>query len=130
MKATGCVGSIPTRGNEIFIKIYIFISSLWCRGKARGWVLTLQTQCLQNSVESGEPSVLTLCSLCSKYFKNNISDNTCIKSNFLKNENLAYLHIIYLLRMFSSNSIYLLQCYILYICIYYFFWLWRHLTYF
>ena len=25
------VGSIPTRGDEIFIYIYIFISSLWCR---------------------------------------------------------------------------------------------------
>ena len=29
------VGSIPTRGNEIFIYVYIFISSLRCRGKAR-----------------------------------------------------------------------------------------------
>ena len=27
------VGAIPTLGNEIFIKIYIFISSLWCRVK-------------------------------------------------------------------------------------------------
>ena len=26
------VGSIPTRGEEIFIYVYIFISSLWCRG--------------------------------------------------------------------------------------------------
>ena len=25
------VGSIPTRGDEIFIYIYIFISLLWCR---------------------------------------------------------------------------------------------------
>ena len=24
------VGPIPTRGNEIFILIYVFISSLWC----------------------------------------------------------------------------------------------------
>ena len=28
------VGSIPTRGDEIFIYIYIFISSLWCRGES------------------------------------------------------------------------------------------------
>ena len=27
------VGSIPTRGDEIFIYIYIFISSLWSRGE-------------------------------------------------------------------------------------------------
>ena len=40
------VGSIPTRGNEIFI----LISSIWCRV----WccVPPLNTQCLQNSVES------------------------------------------------------------------------------
>ena len=28
------VGSIPTRGDETFIYIYIFISSLWCRGES------------------------------------------------------------------------------------------------
>ena len=28
------LGSIPTRGNEIFISIYIFIFSLWCRGES------------------------------------------------------------------------------------------------
>ena len=28
------VGSIPTRGNEMFIYIYIFITSLWCRGES------------------------------------------------------------------------------------------------
>ena len=28
------VGSIPTRGNEIFIYIYVFISSHWCRGES------------------------------------------------------------------------------------------------
>ena len=27
------MGSIPTRGNEIFLNIYIFISSLWLQGK-------------------------------------------------------------------------------------------------
>ena len=37
-RATKCanilvVGSIPTRGDEMFIYIYIFISSLWCRGE-------------------------------------------------------------------------------------------------
>ena len=58
------VGSISTRGNEIFIYIYIFISSFWCRGKARCWVPPLNTQCFQNSAESGERSVLILGSLC------------------------------------------------------------------
>ena len=28
------LGSIPTRGDEIFIYIYIFISSLWSRGES------------------------------------------------------------------------------------------------
>ena len=28
------VGSIPTQGDEIFIYIYVFISSLWCRGES------------------------------------------------------------------------------------------------
>ena len=28
------VGSTPIRGDEIFIYIYIFISSLWCRGES------------------------------------------------------------------------------------------------
>ena len=57
------MGSIPTRGSEIFMYIYIFISSLWCRGKARPCVPPLSTQCLQNLAESGERSVLTLDSL-------------------------------------------------------------------
>ena len=35
------MGSILTRGNEIF---NIFICSLWCRGKARGWVPPLNTR--------------------------------------------------------------------------------------
>ena len=48
------VGSIATRGSEIFIYIYIFIYSLWCRGKVRRWVLLF----------NGERSVLTLGSLC------------------------------------------------------------------
>ena len=48
----------------IFIYIYNFISSLWCRGKARHWVPPLNTQCLQKSAEIGEQSVLTLGSLC------------------------------------------------------------------
>ena len=33
VKSTGW-GSIPTRGDEIFIYIYIFISSLWSRGES------------------------------------------------------------------------------------------------
>ena len=48
---------------EIFTYIYIFISSLWCRGKERRWVPLLNRQCLQISAESGERSVLTLSSL-------------------------------------------------------------------
>ena len=39
------VGSIPTRGNEIFIYIYILISSLWCRGESL-LILTLGSLCL------------------------------------------------------------------------------------
>ena len=63
VKSTGCV-SIPTRGSIIIIIIYIFISSLWCRGKARRWVPPVSTQYPQNTAESGERSVLTLGSLC------------------------------------------------------------------
>ena len=33
-KTLKVVGSFLTRGSEIFIAIYIFISSLWCRGKS------------------------------------------------------------------------------------------------
>ena len=58
------VASIPTRGDEIFTQIYISISSLWCRSKARRLVLPFNAQCLQNLAESGEQSVLTLGSLC------------------------------------------------------------------
>ena len=39
------VGSIPTRGNEIFIFIYILIFSLWCRGQARRWVQLFNPPC-------------------------------------------------------------------------------------
>ena len=38
------VGSIPTGEKKIFISIYISISSLWRRGKARRWVPLLNTQ--------------------------------------------------------------------------------------
>ena len=48
---------------KIYLKFY-FISSLWCRGKERLWVLPLNTQCLLSSAESGEQSVLILGSLC------------------------------------------------------------------
>ena len=53
-----------SRGDEIFIYIYIFFSSLWYRGKARRWVPPLHTQSLQNLAESRERSVLTLGLLC------------------------------------------------------------------
>ena len=43
---------------------FIFFSSLWCRGKARRWDLSLNTQCIQNPAESGERSVLILDSIC------------------------------------------------------------------
>ena len=52
----GC-GFDPTWRNEIFSLIYISFYSLWCRGEERRWVPPLNTQCLQNSVESGEQSV-------------------------------------------------------------------------
>ena len=59
------VGTIPTRGDKIFTYIYISISSLWCRGQARRWVLLHNSQCFQNSAESGKRNVLTLLgSLC------------------------------------------------------------------
>ena len=58
------VDSIPTRGNEIFIYIYIFISSLWCGDKARRWVPPINMQCLQNSAKSRKRTVLILASLC------------------------------------------------------------------
>ena len=58
------VGSIPTQGDKIFTYTYIFISSLWCLGKVRRWVLPLNMQSLQNSAENGKRCVLTLSSLC------------------------------------------------------------------
>ena len=47
------VGSNPPRGDKIFTSIYISISSLWCRGKARRCVLPLNTQRLQFSRKWG-----------------------------------------------------------------------------
>ena len=35
VKSTGCGLEVGTRENEIFIYIYVFISSLWCRGEVR-----------------------------------------------------------------------------------------------
>ena len=43
---------------------YLMFPSLWCQSKARRRVPPLNTQCLKNSVKSGERSVLTLDSLC------------------------------------------------------------------
>ena len=57
-KSTDC-GFNP-RGNEIFTNFYIFISSFWCRDRARRWVPPLNTQCLHNSAENGKRCVLTL----------------------------------------------------------------------
>ena len=45
--------------------MYIFISSLWCRGKTLRWVPPLNTQRLQNSAETdGKRNISTLGSLC------------------------------------------------------------------
>ena len=63
VNSTGC-GFDPHSKNEIFIYIYIIISSLWCRGKARRWVPPLNTQHLQNLAKSGQRKVLTLGSFC------------------------------------------------------------------
>ena len=59
VKPTGCGFDPHSRRWNIYLNLY-FHSSLWCRGQARRWVLPLNTQCLQNSAESGERSVLTL----------------------------------------------------------------------
>ena len=66
------VGSIFTRGNEIN---NIFISSLWCRDKARRWATAVITQYLRNSAVNGQRRVLTLGSLwlpsCLRYTADN-----------------------------------------------------------
>ena len=63
------VGLIPTRGDEIFIYIYIFISLLWCRGESAA--LSSGTQnAMPQLAECGKRSVLTLgavCLLCAGY---------------------------------------------------------------
>ena len=55
------VGSISTRGDEIFINFCIFISSLWCRKESAAMNSTIQHAM---PPEIGERSVLTLGSLC------------------------------------------------------------------
>ena len=45
------------------LNILYFHSSLWCRGNNATLTEPLNTQCLQNSAENGEWSVLTLGSL-------------------------------------------------------------------
>ena len=63
-KLTGCGFDSPLEEMNIYLfKICISISSLWCWDKGRRWVPSLNTQCLQNFVESRERSVLTLGSL-------------------------------------------------------------------
>ena len=57
-KSTGCGFDPHSRKWNIYLHLYIFISSLWCRGKARGWVPTLnmtqelsgkwETECLNS----------------------------------------------------------------------------------
>ena len=61
-----CYGFDPnSRKLNIFFNLYyIFISTLWCRDKARRWVPPINIQCLQNSAENWEWSVLTLDTLC------------------------------------------------------------------
>ena len=48
---------VVARGNEIF---NIFVSSLWCRGKARRWAPPLNMQCFQNSCASRTANALEL----------------------------------------------------------------------
>ena len=58
------MASIPTQGNEMFTKLFISISSLWCRGKAGVKFHHLTRDASKNSAESRKQSVLTLVSLC------------------------------------------------------------------
>ena len=56
------MGSIPTRGDEIFIYIYIFISSLWCREENATLSSAIQhamwgTECLNTRPPSAYPAV-------------------------------------------------------------------------
>ena len=75
--------------------IYIFISSLWCRGKARRCVPLLNTQCLQNSeVGNGVSSLCLPCGVRNKAFlyflllyfvsKYLSSDEKCYFTNILE----------------------------------------------
>ena len=63
VKSTGCGFDPHSMRWIIYLHLCFFISSLWCWGKARRWVPLLNTQCLQNLVESGELNILTLGSL-------------------------------------------------------------------
>ena len=54
------VGSMPSLGNHIFIKMYIFTSLHWYRGKARCRVPPLNTQSLYNWAQKGANNILTL----------------------------------------------------------------------
>ena len=58
----------PLKEIKYLFYLYIFISSLWCRGKERRWFPPLNTKCLLNLAESGERSVLILNFLCLSFF--------------------------------------------------------------
>ena len=89
-KSTGC-GFDPQsrRWNIYFTLIFLFLRS-GVEGKARRWVLPLNTQCLQNSAESGERSVLTRGSLCLSYY---VRDTAW---SWKKNWNIRFLFYCYI----------------------------------
>ena len=63
VKSTSCGFDPHSRKWNIYLHLYFhFFALVW--GKARRWVPPLSTQCLQNSAESEERSVLRLGSLC------------------------------------------------------------------
>ena len=66
VKSTGCVFNLHSRKWNIYLHLYIHFFALVSRQSElrRHWVPPVNTQCLQNSAESGERSILTLGSLC------------------------------------------------------------------
>ena len=62
VKPAGCGFDPPLEEMKYLLK-FIFLFFALVSRKARRWVLPLNTQCLQNSAESGERRVLTLGSL-------------------------------------------------------------------
>ena len=63
VKPTGCGFDPHSRRWNIYFNLYFHFIAL-VSNTAQCWVLPINTQCLQNSAESGERSVLTIGSLC------------------------------------------------------------------